>query len=132
MEATIFPPILRRVCPDSDLAYYRNRRASGASARSVVSPSTPSRPGVTLVPLEVSEHSVTQSVIVGNETGSGATLFVELAGGRRVGVVSDFDAGTLRRLIAVLEQALCDAGSGRGYANLCRHWRYRHAPRCVT
>jgi hypothetical protein len=27
------------------------------------------------------------------------------AGGRRVGVVSGFDASTLRRLIAVLEQA---------------------------
>jgi hypothetical protein len=44
-------------------------------------------------------------VIAGNETGNGATLFVELAGGRRVGVVSGFDASTLRRLIAVLEQA---------------------------
>jgi transposase-like protein len=87
------------------LDYYRKRRASGASARSVVSPPTPSRAGVTWVPLEISEHSVTQSVIAGNETGNGATLFVELAGGRRVGVVSGFDASTLRRLIAVLEQA---------------------------
>ena len=87
------------------LDYYRKRRASGASARSVVSPSTPSLAGVTLVPLEISEHSVTQSVIAGNETGNGATLFVELASGRRVGVVGGFDASTLRRLIAVLEQA---------------------------
>jgi hypothetical protein len=87
------------------LDYYRKRCASGASARSVVSPSKPSRAGVTLVPLEVSEHSATQSVIAGNETGNGATLFVELASGRRVGVVSGFDASTLRRLIAVLEQA---------------------------
>jgi len=71
-------------------------------------------------------------VIAGNEAGSGATLFVELAGGRRVGVVSGLDAGTLRRLIAVLGQALCDALSGRGYAHLCRNWRYRDAPRCVT
>jgi transposase-like protein len=87
------------------LDYYRKRGASGASARSVVSPSTPSLPGVTLVPVEVSEYSVTQSVIAGNETCNGATLFVELASGRCVGVVSCFDAGTLRRLIAVLEQA---------------------------
>jgi transposase-like protein len=33
-----------------------------------------------------------------------ATLFVELAGGRRIGVVSGFDAATLRQLIGVLEQ----------------------------
>ena len=33
-------------------------------------------------------------MIAGNEAGSGATLFVELAGGRRVGVVSGLDAGT--------------------------------------
>ena len=33
-----------------------------------------------------------------------ATLFVELDGGRRIGVVAGFDAATLLRLIAVLEQ----------------------------
>ena len=35
---------------------------------------------------------------------SGATFELELAGGRRIGVVSGFDALTLTRLIAVLEQ----------------------------
>jgi transposase-like protein len=33
-----------------------------------------------------------------------ATLFVELAGGRRIGVAAGFDAATLRRLLGVLEQ----------------------------
>jgi hypothetical protein len=33
-----------------------------------------------------------------------ATLFVELAGGRRIGVAAGFDAATLRQLIGVLEQ----------------------------
>jgi hypothetical protein len=33
-----------------------------------------------------------------------ATLFVELAGGRRIGVAAGFDAATLRQLLGVLEQ----------------------------
>jgi hypothetical protein len=33
-----------------------------------------------------------------------ATLFVELDGGRRIGVAAGFDAATLRQLIAVLDQ----------------------------
>jgi hypothetical protein len=33
-----------------------------------------------------------------------ATLFVELDGGRRIGVAAGFDAATLLQLIAVLEQ----------------------------
>lgn len=35
----------------------------------------------------------------------GTTLFVELRGRRRIGVAAGFDATTLARLIAVLEQA---------------------------
>jgi hypothetical protein len=35
----------------------------------------------------------------------GASLHLELAGGRRIAVTAGFDAATLTRLIAVLEQA---------------------------
>jgi hypothetical protein len=34
----------------------------------------------------------------------GASLHIELASGRRIGVTAGFDADTLTRLIAVLEQ----------------------------
>jgi hypothetical protein len=37
--------------------------------------------------------------------GDGASLHLELAGGRRIAVTAGFDAATLTRLIAVLEQA---------------------------
>jgi transposase-like protein len=55
---------------------------------------------ITFVPLELVE----QPPVARQETRKSATLFVELAGGRRIGVASGFDALTLTRLIAVLEQ----------------------------
>lgn len=39
-----------------------------------------------------------------SELSGEATLFVELDGGRRIGVATGFDAVTLRQLLAVLEQ----------------------------
>src|ERR1019366_153133 len=54
-------------------------------------------------------------------------LLVELVGGRRIAVSSGFDAETLTRLIAVIEQAQRDAGHGRGYAHLCCNWLNRYA-----
>lgn len=45
-------------------------------------------------------------VMPSNSAGrTGAALCVELANGRRIGVDSGFDATTLERLLAVLEQA---------------------------
>src|SRR5664280_472784 len=41
----------------------------------------------------------------GQASDDGASLHIELAGGRRIGVTAGFDAATLTRLIAVLEQA---------------------------
>jgi hypothetical protein len=49
---------------------------------------------------------VTVEVMPGNSTNKVDTaLCVELASGRRIGVGSGFDAATLERLLAVLEQA---------------------------
>jgi transposase-like protein len=55
---------------------------------------------ITFIPLELVE----QPAVARPEARQGATLFVELAGGRRIGVVGGFDALTLTRLIAVLER----------------------------
>lgn len=76
---------------------YRKRSASvGEAARAGAASSQ----SITLVPLELVE----QPTVARLESRQGATLFVELAGGRRIGVVSGFDGLTLTRLIAVLEQ----------------------------
>lgn len=63
-------------------------------------PSSSNRPDMTFVPLELVERRA----ITRQDACDGATLFVELGRGCRIGVVSGFDAATLRRLIAVLEQ----------------------------
>jgi transposase-like protein len=78
---------------------YRKRSSSVDAAVTDAVPSSPNR-AITLVPLELVE----QPAVAQQEACNGATLFVELAGGRRIGVVSGFDALTLARLIAVLEQ----------------------------
>jgi transposase-like protein len=78
---------------------YRKRSCSLDAAVTDAVPSSPNRPAITLVPLELVE----QPAIARQEVCHGATLFVELAGGRRIAVVSGFDALTLTRLIAVLE-----------------------------
>lgn len=79
---------------------YRKRRSSVDAAATDAEPALPSRAAITFVPLELME----QPAITRHEACNGATLFVELAGGRRIGVISGFDALTLTRLIAVLEQ----------------------------
>jgi transposase-like protein len=79
---------------------YRKRGSSLDAAFPDAVPSSPNRSAITFVPLELME----QTAIARHEACDGATLFVELAGGRRIGVVSGFDALTLTRLIAVLEQ----------------------------
>jgi len=52
-------------------------------------------PAVSLIPVEVVDRPSAPDA-------SQASLFVELSGGRRIGVGAGFDAATLRRLIAVL------------------------------
>jgi transposase-like protein len=53
---------------------------------------------LSLAPVEFVEQSATHAE-------QHARLLVELAGGRRIAVSAGFDAETLRRLIAVIEQA---------------------------
>ncbi len=79
---------------------YRKRSCSIGAAVPDASPSSANRTAITFVPLELVE----QPAVARQEVCNGATLFVELAGGRRIGVLSGFDALTLTRLIAVLEQ----------------------------
>ena len=75
------------------------RKRIGSADAAVPDGAAPSH-SITFVPLELVE----QPAIARREARQGATLFVELAGGRRIGVVSGFDGLTLTRLIAVLEQ----------------------------
>ncbi len=77
-----------------------NYRKRIGSADAAAPDGAASSHSITLVPLELVE----QPTVARPETRQGATLFVELAGGRRIGVVSGFDALTLTRLLAVLEQ----------------------------
>jgi transposase-like protein len=79
---------------------YRKRSSFIDAAVTDAAPSSSNRPAITFVPLELVE----QPAVARQEACNGATVFVELAGGRRIGVVSGFDALTLTRLIAVLEQ----------------------------
>jgi len=74
---------------------YRKRSASD-----VVPDVAASSPKITFVPIELVEPPA----VARPEARQGATLFVELARGRRIGVVSGFDALTLTRLVAALEQ----------------------------
>jgi len=65
------------------------------------SASTGKSPGAVALPLARVEFVEKPAA----QTGQHGQLLVELAGGRRVAVSSGFDAATLTRLIAVLEQA---------------------------
>jgi transposase-like protein len=76
---------------------YRKRMGSAHAPAPDVGASSHS---ITFVPLELVE----QSAVARQETRKSATLFVELASGRCIGVAVGFDALTLTRLIAVLEQ----------------------------
>jgi hypothetical protein len=52
-------------------------------------------PAVSLIPVEVVDRPAAEEAWQ-------TTLFVELSGGRRIGVGAGFDAATLRRLMVVL------------------------------
>jgi hypothetical protein len=80
---------------------YRRQRACGPSQAQDAAPGPTSAPAVTFVPVELVERSPLhrQTAV------DGASLHIELASGRRIGVTAGFDAATLTRLIAVLEEA---------------------------
>ena len=82
------------------LATLDNYRKRLGSADAAAPDGAASSRGIPLVPLELVE----QPAVARPQTHQGATLFVELAGGRRIGVVGGFDALTLTRLMAVLER----------------------------
>ena len=88
--------------PLATLDSYRRQRASGPgqaqdSAPALISISAPS---VRFVPVELVERSLPHR----QTADDGASLYIQLAGGRRIAVTAGFDAATLTRLIAVLEQ----------------------------
>jgi transposase-like protein len=93
----------------ASLDNYRKRRASIVSAEtgdydsplSKKNRTSTIRPASALVPVDVIESPSIPSTVALHE----ANLFVEFSRGRRIGVASGFDATTLTRLIAVLEQA---------------------------
>lgn len=80
---------------------YRRQRACGPGKAQDSTGDPTSPPAVTLVPVELVERSPLHRQAVVN----GASLHIELASGRRIGVTAGFDAATLTRLIAVLEEA---------------------------
>jgi hypothetical protein len=73
-----------------------NRHRQGTSEGSRITARSVSQavPAVSLIPVDV---------VDGTHKSARVALYVELAGGRRIGVDAGFDAETLRRLIAVLE-----------------------------
>jgi len=73
-----------------------NRHRQGTSEGRRITPRSVSQavPAGSLIPVDV---------VDGRHKSAGVALYVELAGGRRIGVDAGFDAETLRRLMAVLE-----------------------------
>ncbi len=83
---------------------YRKRRACGPSQVQAAAPATTTFPAVTFVPVELIERSLIEPASMNTPmAGNGAGLYLDLVGGRRIGVTAGFDAATLTRLIAVLE-----------------------------
>ena len=80
---------------------YRRQRVCAPSQAPDAAPAAISASAVTFVPVELVERSSPRR----QTADDGANLHIELAGGRRIAVTAGFDAGTLTRLIAVLEQA---------------------------
>ena len=80
---------------------YRRQRAGGPGQAEDSAPIAISSSAVTFVPVELVERSSLHR----QTAGIGASIYIELASGRRIAVTAGFDATTLTRLIAVLEQA---------------------------
>jgi transposase-like protein len=84
---------------------YRKRRAIVDTALAESAPSSLVQPAVTFVPLEIVERQAVAPLATSHSiVDIGATLFIELSHGRRIGVMAGFDASTLTRVLAVLEQ----------------------------
>lgn len=79
---------------------YRRQRACGTGQTPDADPATASTSAVTFVPVELVERSR----LHGQTEGNVASIYLEMARGRRIAVTAGFDAATLARLIAVLEQ----------------------------
>jgi hypothetical protein len=73
-----------------------NRHRQGTSEGRRITPRSVSQalPAVSLIPVDVVDRA---------HESPRMALYVEFAGGRRIGVDSGFDTETLQRLIAVLE-----------------------------
>jgi hypothetical protein len=80
------------------LATLDNYRRQRACASSQAQDATPA---VRLVPVELVERSP----LYGKTAANSASIYIEMARDRRIAVTAGFDAATLTRLIAVLEQA---------------------------
>ena len=79
----------------TSLNRYCKRREDGGRGQSVRAEQP--APAVSLIPVELVDRPAAD--------GKGhMTLYVELCGGRRIGVGAGFDAVTLRRLIAALDE----------------------------
>jgi len=83
------------------LGNYRRQRAYGPGQAQDAAPAPTSCPAFTFVPVELVERSSPHRQTADDV----ASLHIELAGKRRIAVTAGFDAATLTRLIAVLEQA---------------------------
>jgi hypothetical protein len=98
--------LTRRIfCRQHDLCLatlnnYRRQRACGPGQAQDASPAPTSCPAVTFVPVELVERLSPRR----QAADGGTSIHIELAGGRRIAVSAGFDAATLTRLIAVLEQ----------------------------
>jgi len=80
---------------------YRRQRAGDPDQAQDAALAPTNAPAVTFVPVELIERTSPHRRMASD----GASLHLELAGGRRIAVTAGFDAATLTRLIAVLEQA---------------------------
>ena len=79
---------------------YRKHQVRGLGQSQDAVPATIGASTVKFVPVELVERSSLVSPMADNH----ASLFIELASGRHIGVTAGFDTDTLTRLIAVLEQ----------------------------
>ena len=80
---------------------YRRQRGCGPGQAEDSAPAAINSSAVTFVPVELVERSSLHR----QTAGIGASIYIELVSGRRIAVTAGFDATTLTRLIAVLEQA---------------------------
>lgn len=79
---------------------YRRQRTCAPCQVPDATPATAITSAVRLVPVELVERSPLHG-----KAANSASIYIEMARGRRIAVTAGFDAATLTRLIAVLERA---------------------------